>query len=79
MKSVIEVDARGEVCPVPMMKAVAAMKQAGDGEIIEVFIDYAPALDTIPTQCTRLGWDYTVAATGDPEWKMTLTRSRSSS
>ncbi len=68
-KNVIEVDARGDVCPVPMMKA------ATNQDIIEVLIDYAPALDTIPSQCNRLGWDYRVDQTADdPEWKMTLTK-----
>ncbi len=73
-KNVIEVDARGEVCPVPLMQAVAAMKKADGDAIIEVLIDYAPALDTIPTQCARLGWDLTVEETGSPEWKLTLVK-----
>lgn len=73
-KNVIEVDTRGEICPFPMMKAVEAMKKAGNDAIIEVLIDHAPALDTIPTQCARLGWEWTVEETGSPEWKMTLTK-----
>ena len=73
-KHVIEVDTRGEVCPVPMMRAVAAMKQADDSAIIEVLIDYAPALENIPTQVERLGWQYSLEQTGEPEWRMTLSR-----
>ncbi len=74
-KNIIEVDARGDVCPVPMMKAVKAMKAATSQDIIEVWIDYAPALDTIPSQCNRLGWEFRVEqTTDDPEWKMTLTK-----
>jgi hypothetical protein len=39
-----------------------------------VLIDHAPALDTIPPQAKRLGWQVEVQETGDPgpEWTITL-------
>lgn len=74
-KHVIEVDTRGEVCPMPLMKAVAAMKQADPGAVIEVLIDYHESVETIPTQAERLGWNWHVEQTSQgPEWKMTLTK-----
>lgn len=73
-QTIVEVDVRGEICPFPMMKAVEAMKKAKAGEVIQVLLDHAPALDTIPTQATRLGWEFQVEETGSPEWRMTLTR-----
>lgn len=78
-QNIIEVDVRGEICPFPMMKAVEAMKKAKPGEMIHVLLDHAPALDTIPTQAKRLGWDWQVDQTGSPEWRMTLTRKTSPS
>lgn len=68
----MELDVRGEICPYPMMKAVEALKKLPDGEILEVITDHAPALETIPTQAARLGYDATIEETGSPEWRITL-------
>ena len=73
MAYIIEVDARGEICPVPMMWAVKAMKQAQPGESIRLLFDHAPALDTIPSQVKRLGWEYQVEGSGEPDWCFVLT------
>ncbi len=71
----MQVDARGEVCPAPLMMTMKAMKQLPQGEPLVVLIDHAPALDTIPPQARRLGWQVDVQETGDPEWTITLTKS----
>ncbi|MCL4458908.1 MAG: sulfurtransferase TusA family protein [Chloroflexi bacterium] len=68
------VDVRGETCPYPMLKAVEAMKKAPPGEVIEVYTDHAPALETIPTQAKRLGFTVEIEQTGSPEWRITLKR-----
>lgn len=68
----MKLDVRGEICPYPMMQAVEALKKLSDGEILEVITDHAPALETIPTQGARLGYDATIEATGSPEWRITL-------
>lgn len=70
------VDARGEVCPTPLMMATKALREAADGEAVAVLIDYGPSLDTIPPQAKRLGWDALVETTGESEWTITLTRRR---
>lgn len=70
------VDARGEVCPTPLMMATRALQEAQDGEAVEVLIDYGPSLDTIPPQAKRLGWDANVETTAESEWTITLTRRR---
>ena len=70
----MKVDARGEICPYPMMKAVEAMKKVkGKQESVVVIIDHAPALETIPPQATRLGFDVKIEEVGSPEWEITLT------
>lgn len=68
------VDARGEVCPTPLMMATKALKSAEPGEVVQVLIDYAPSLDTIPPQAKRLGWQVQVDESPGPEWTITLTR-----
>jgi tRNA 2-thiouridine synthesizing protein A len=71
-----QLDVRGEICPYPMMHTVQALKKLPAGEILEVITDHAPALETIPTQGARLGYDYTIEETGTSEWRITLTPRR---
>ena len=71
----IELDVRGEICPYPMMKAVQALKKlAPDDDGLQVITDHAPALDTIPTQAARLGFQTEIEETGTPEWRITIRR-----
>lgn len=77
--TIVEVDVRGEICPFPMMKAVEVMKKAGPDEVIHILIDHAPALETIPTQAARLGWQWQVEEVDAAEWRMVLTRKAASS
>ncbi len=67
----MRIDVRGEVCPYPMLKAVEAMRRSR--EQVVVVTDHAPALDTIPPQAHRFGYECAVAETGSPEWTITLT------
>jgi len=68
-------DLRGEICPYPMMRTVSALKKlAPDERSLEVVTDHAPALDTIPTQAARLGFETDVQEAGNSEWRITLTR-----
>ncbi len=70
----MRLDVRGEICPYPMLKAVEAMKRLPPGETLEVITDHAPALETIPTQAARLGFQWEIQETGSPEWTITLRR-----
>lgn len=68
-------DVRGEICPYPMMRTVTALKKLGaDQTELEVLTDHAPALETIPTQAARLGFDTAIEESGSSEWKVVLTR-----
>lgn len=70
-----QLDVRGDICPYPMMKTVQALKKLQtDDPGLEVITDHAPALDTIPTQAARLGFAAEIEETGNPEWRITLTR-----
>lgn len=73
-------DVRGEICPYPMMRTVSALKKlAPDESTLEVVTDHAPALDTIPTQAARLGFETTVEEVGGSEWRLLFTRKESGS
>lgn len=70
-----EVDVRGEICPYPMMQAVQALKRLSDDDTgLDVITDHAPALETIPTQAARLGFDAKIEEDGPSEWRIVLTR-----
>ncbi len=70
--AVKQLDVRGEICPYPMMYAMQALKKLSDGDILEVITDHAPALDTIPTQGARLGYEAVIEETGASEWRIIL-------
>ncbi len=68
-------DVRGEICPYPMMRTVTALKGlSAEERTLEVLTDHAPALDTIPTQAARLGFETAVEEVGGSEWCIRLTR-----
>lgn len=68
-------DVRGEICPYPMMRTVTALKRlSGDERALEVVTDHAPALETIPTQAARLGFQTEIEESGGSEWRLVLTR-----
>ena len=68
-------DVRGEICPYPMMRTVSALKKLSPQDrVLEVVTDHAPALDTIPTQAARLGFQTVVQEAGSSEWRLVLTR-----
>ena len=72
-----QLDVRGEICPYPMMKTTQALKKLKlDEDGLEVVTDHAPALETIPTQAVRLGFQTQIEKTGSPEWRITITRTR---
>ena len=72
-----QLDVRGEICPYPMMKTTQALKKLKlEEDGLEVVTDHAPALETIPTQAVRLGFQTQIEKTGSPEWRITLTRTR---
>lgn len=72
-QKIIEIDVRGEVCPFPAMKAVEAMRKAQPGQVVHILVDHAPALDTIPPQARRLGWECRIEAIDALEWRLALT------
>ncbi len=46
--SIIEVDARGLRCPVPLLKTKQALRQAKVGDVVEVLSDDAGSAQDIP-------------------------------
>ena len=70
----IVLDMRGEVCPGPLVKAVEAMRTAGENQQIEVVTDFIPAVLNVTNASLKEGWNISVLRLDPGEWKMILTR-----
>jgi tRNA 2-thiouridine synthesizing protein A len=50
-----KVDIRGKVCPMTFVYTKLALEEMKEGEIIEVLLDFPPAIENIPDSCKRQG------------------------
>lgn len=69
---VITVDVRGEICPVPLIKATEAMKAANPGQNIAVLTDFPPAILVVTNAAIKNGWNVKIESMGTSEWSITL-------
>jgi tRNA 2-thiouridine synthesizing protein A len=68
----MKLDVRGEICPYPQVKAVAALKKLAPSDQLEVLTDHPPALETVPAQAARLGYVADISEVGPAEWCIVL-------
>jgi tRNA 2-thiouridine synthesizing protein A len=68
----MKLDVRGEICPYPQVKTVAALKKLSAGDHLEVLTDHPPTLETVPAQAARLGYVAEITAVGTAEWCIVL-------
>ena len=68
----MQLDVRGEICPYPQVKTVAALKKLAPSDELEVLTDHPPALETVPAQAARLGYVAEIQALGTAEWSILL-------
>jgi tRNA 2-thiouridine synthesizing protein A len=68
----MKLDVRGEICPYPQVKTVAALKKLAPSDQLEVLTDHPPALETVPAQAARLGYAADVTEVGPAEWRIVL-------
>lgn len=71
---IIEVDVRGEVCPVPLIKSMEAMKNASNDQVIELLTDFKPAVFVVMNAAMNQGWDVGIKQQAESEWKLSLSR-----
>ena len=63
----MKLDVRGEICPYPQVKTVAALKKLAPSDQLEVLTDHPPALETVPAQAARLGYVAEIEEDGTAE------------
>lgn len=71
----IEVDALGEICPDPLLKATAAMKRAAQDQAVQLLTDFPPAVLVVTNAAVGAGWDVVIRRRAAEEWSLLLTRS----
>ncbi len=68
------IDVRGKICPYPTL-AIRQALQSMKGQVLEVLIDYEPAVaTTLPAFCRRAGYAMEVARAGNAAWKVRITK-----
>jgi len=68
----VKLDVRGEICPYPQVKTVAALKKLPPDEELEVLTDHPPTLETVPAQAARFGYAAEIKEVGTAEWCIIL-------
>jgi tRNA 2-thiouridine synthesizing protein A len=66
----IILDVRGEICPVPLVKIMEAMKSASHGQGIEMLTDFMPAVLVMTNAALKEGWDINIQNVGPKEWRL---------
>jgi len=76
-KALNRLDVRGEICPYPLTETKKAMAKLGPGERLEVVLDYALSLETIPRWAQQQGHRVlTIEELGPAEWRILLEKGR---
>lgn len=69
----MDLDFRGEECPVSTIKTVERLKRLdSENEIVTVVVDDATCAKEIPYQANRLGYTSETTVTGISEWTIRL-------
>ena len=63
------IDVCGQICPYPQIITKAALKKLRPGDVLEVKIDYEPAVRTsIPAFCDKKGYPYEIRQIDKQIW-----------
>ena len=69
----MQIDARGERCPMPVVRTKRAMRGEGANLGIVLLVDDEEALQDIPALLKRHGWPDAVLEVEDSFWRFTIT------
>ena len=70
--SKIEVDCRGETCPVPLVETRKAIRKASPGDIIEIQGTHQASKKEIPMALKALGLKLVAITENKGEWTITI-------
>ncbi|MEW6592945.1 MAG: sulfurtransferase TusA family protein [Candidatus Hadarchaeota archaeon] len=67
------IDIRGEVCPYTFVKSKLAIEELESGQVLEVIVDHAPAIENVPRSMENEGHKVIkVDKTGQHEWRIVI-------
>lgn len=69
----IQINAIGDVCPVPVVKAMNAMKTLTDGDVVEILVDNETAVQNLTRFATNKGCQVRSEQLSNHEYKVTIT------
>ena len=69
----IKVNAIGDTCPIPVVKAKNAIKELGGAGVVEVLVDNEIAVQNLGKMAKQKGYGFQSEKLGDAEYKATLT------
>lgn len=53
MKYDVELDVRGQICPVPALKTKKELRKMRPGAVLKVITDYKPASESVPRDLAK--------------------------
>lgn len=66
------VDALGEACPVPLIKAQNALKELAVGDVLILQIDHSCAMKNVPEWARKEGHNVEIEEVDDGEWEIII-------
>ena len=70
----IEIDVRGQTCPVPLVECRKALRKASPGDEVVVIGTHQASKKEIPMACESLGLDILAVEDKGNEWKIRIRR-----
>ncbi|MFO7740678.1 MAG: sulfurtransferase TusA family protein [Anaerolineae bacterium] len=66
-------DLSGEVCPYTFVKTILALEEMDPGQVLEVTVDHAPAVENVPRSVANRGHKVlNVRQVTDSDWSITV-------
>lgn len=65
-------DLRGEVCPYTFVKTTLALEEMAAGQVLEVTVDHAPAVENVPRSAANRGHEVVGVRQSGANWVITL-------
>jgi tRNA 2-thiouridine synthesizing protein A len=72
--AIVEIDVRGQTCPVPLVECRKALRKASPGDEVVVIGTHPASKKEIPMACESLGLDVMAVEDKGNEWKIRIRR-----
>lgn len=69
----IKVDAMGDTCPIPIVKAKNAIKELNGTGVVEIFVDNEISVQNLEKMGVQKNYKFEYQKLGENEFKVTMT------